>query len=73
VVVVTFVVTLLFPLISLPGNYELGDFIDEAIIFTVVVAIISVAIYFAYDYILHRTMGHLADEPKTSSDEGASD
>lgn len=60
-VVVTFFVALLVPFASFRGieGVELPaitDFIDEAIIATVIVAILAVVIYFAYSWLLQRTV-----------------
>lgn len=51
-VIVTFIVTLLSPVVA---GLPLGsDFLGTAILFSVVVAVISVGIYFGYRSILQR-------------------
>lgn len=56
VVVVTFIVSLSYPIVALQDKGVLGDFLVQSLIFTAVVAILCIVIYFAYDYVLHRTM-----------------
>jgi hypothetical protein len=59
-VIVTFLVSLLAPAVSLsfvsglPGAPQLTDFLDEAILFTVVVAILAVIVYSVYAYMLTK-------------------
>lgn len=67
VVLVTFAVSISYPIVALQDRGKLGDFLVQSLIFTAVVAVICVVIYFAYDYILHRTMGSQgqSSEPKT--------
>jgi hypothetical protein len=55
VVVVTFAVSLSFPVVMRVPN-AIGSFLVTALIYTAVVAVICVGIYFGYDYVLHRTM-----------------
>lgn len=60
-VIVTFLVALLAPFASL-RNIEgitpppITEFIDEAIIATIIVSILAVIVYFAYSRLLQRTM-----------------
>jgi hypothetical protein len=60
-VVVTFFIALLVPFASF-RNIEgvtlppITDFLDEAIIATVIVAILAVGVYFAYSWFLQRTI-----------------
>lgn len=61
VVVVTFIVSLTAPYAALSGlagtgaSVPITEFLDEALIYTVVVAIISVILYFVYASILRRS------------------
>jgi Kef-type K+ transport system membrane component KefB len=58
-VVVAFLVALLVPFASLrnvEGAPPITDFIDEAIIAAVIVAILSVIVYFAYRWFLQRSV-----------------
>ena len=60
-VVVTFIVTLLAPYafvrqLASVGNYAITDFLGQAVLFTLVVGVISVAIYFGYSSILKRNV-----------------
>jgi uncharacterized protein HemY len=72
-VVVTFFVALLVPFASL-RNIEgvtlppITDFLDEALIATVIVAILAVVVYFAYSWLLRRTVA-----PSDSSDAGTAE
>jgi hypothetical protein len=57
VVIVTFLVSLLAPLAAtrgMPQTPPITDFLDEAVIFTVVVAVIAIAAYFVYRSVLTR-------------------
>ncbi|MBI5668933.1 MAG: hypothetical protein HZC41_13080 [Chloroflexi bacterium] len=58
-VVVTFVVSLLAPFFALRGAGQaappITDFLGTAVIFTLVVAVIAIVLYFAYQYFLNRT------------------
>ncbi len=60
IVVVTFLVSLLAPFFALRGTGDaappITDFLGTALIFTIVVAVIAVIIYFVYQYLLNRTM-----------------
>ena len=62
VVVVTFLISLLAPAVSLSGVTNAGlpapaitDFLGNAILFSIVVAIIAVVAYAAYHYILTKS------------------
>jgi hypothetical protein len=56
VVVVTFLVSLTAPYAALSGaGVSITEFLDEAVIYTVVVAIIAVILYFVYASILRRS------------------
>jgi len=63
VVVVTFLVSLAAPLVSLNGVITsaglpalgIGDFLGNAILMTVIVAIVAVVAYFGYHYFLTKT------------------
>ena len=72
IVVVTFIVALLAPFASL-RNIEgvtpppITDFLDEAIIASIVVAVLAVVIYFAYSWFLKRSV----DKMKTDSVEAS--
>lgn len=56
VVVVTFVVSITYPVVEVQDRNRIGDFLLPSILYTAIVAVLCVGIYFAYDYILHRTM-----------------
>ena len=67
-VIVTFVLTLLAPIASLRFVTEAGlelppitDFLGTAILFTVVVAVISVGIYFGYAALLKRNVSQASE------------
>lgn len=59
IVVVTFVVSLLAPFFALRGAGQVAppvtDFLATAVIFTLVVAVIAIVLYFAYQYFLNRS------------------
>jgi ABC-type Fe3+ transport system permease subunit len=57
VVIVAFVVSISYPVVALHDKGQIGDFIGRSLLYSVVVAVVCVAIYFAYSYILQRTMG----------------
>jgi hypothetical protein len=61
VVVVTFIVTLLAPMAYLQGLEDFAppitDFLGNAVLFSVVVGVIAIAVYFGYATMLKRTMG----------------
>jgi len=62
-VVVTFLVSLLAPYVAVRpyveaagGVSSITDFLGTALLYTVVVAVIAVAVYFGYQNILQRTV-----------------
>jgi hypothetical protein len=62
VVVITFIVSLLTPYATLQPFIEQGlvqasltDFLDEALLYTVIVAVIAVIAYFVYANLLRRS------------------
>lgn len=69
IVIVTFLVSLLAPYISLRFVSEAGinpppitDFLGTALLFTVVVAVIAAAVYFVYQRVLTQTMAKGGDQ-----------
>jgi multisubunit Na+/H+ antiporter MnhB subunit len=63
IVIITFLLSLLTPYISLNFlstvgvNVGLFDFLGTAVLFTAVVAVLAVVAYFAYREVLKRTVG----------------
>lgn len=54
-VIVTFMVSLLAPFVATRAlGTAITDFVGNAVLFTVVVAVLSVAVYFGYSSILKR-------------------
>ena len=57
VVIVTFIVAISYPIISLQDRSQLGNFLVRSLLYTAVVAVICAVLYFAYRWLLQRTMG----------------
>lgn len=62
VVVMTFVVTLTYPVVVGQGFIGVTQFLLTAILYTAAVAVICIGVYFAYRLLLMRTMG--GDNPQ---------
>lgn len=60
-VVVTFLISLLAPVVALrdlgSAAPPITDFLGNALLFTVIVAALSVGVYFGYRMVLERTVG----------------
>lgn len=69
VVVVAFVVSISYPVVALHDKGQVGDFFGRSILYSAVVGVICVAIYFVYSYILQKTMGK--PEGEESKPEGS--
>lgn len=72
VVITTFVVSLLSQIrvyTGIPAEFApgMGSYITTALIYTVVVGVISVAIYFGYSYLLNRGNSDASSQTATES------
>lgn len=72
VVIMTFVITLTYPVIAGQGIIGVTDFLGSAILYTAVVAVICVAIYFGYSLLLKRTVSDEESSTPSSNQETTS-